>query len=273
LIFFIYSEKKDCENCRYEQNLLRAKDELESTLDVKIVKLQNSHLKRVYDFNHHESALVFIRKGIPLLYPDDGEDDANEIFEFFSQYREPVVKELDDTNFEHLTQASTGSTTGDWLIQFYDSKCVDCNRLIATWETVGARLKTRMNVAKVNSGTKGIQTGKRFKIDTNLPTFLLLRQGKIYRYNLKKYDIESFVGFATSWFAQISPEKVPVPKTAFDMVLETVVLKLKDIPAIKENPIIIVGLASFSFLLIFIVLLSRNRKPAEGEVKVSKKQK
>lgn len=247
--------------------MTKAKEELESSLDVNIIKLQNSHLKRIYDFNNRDTSIVFIRKGVPLLYPNDSEDSANEIFEFFNQYRDPIVKELDDTNFEHLTQASTGATTGDWLIQFYDNKCVDCNRLTATWETVGAQLKTRMNVARVNVGTKGIQTGKRFKIDTNLPTFMLLRQGKIYRYNLKKYEIESFVGFATSWYNQISPEKVPVPKTAFDNVLETVVSKLKDIPAIKENPIILIGFASFSFLLILIILFSRMRSSKEDERK------
>jgi hypothetical protein len=32
-------------------------------------------------------------------------------------YAEVVV--LDSKNFEHLTQASTGATTGDWLIKFY----------------------------------------------------------------------------------------------------------------------------------------------------------
>lgn len=26
---------------------------------------------------------------------------------------------LDSGNFEHLTQAATGSTTGDWLVKFY----------------------------------------------------------------------------------------------------------------------------------------------------------
>mmetsp|Transcript_30725 Transcript_30725/g.38017 ORF Transcript_30725/g.38017 Transcript_30725/m.38017 type:complete len:87 (+) Transcript_30725:28-288(+) len=30
----------------------------------------------------------------------------------------PVVRELTDLNFEHDTQATTGSTTGDWLILF-----------------------------------------------------------------------------------------------------------------------------------------------------------
>lgn len=31
--------------------------------------------------------------------------------------RDPIVKELGDNNFEHLTQASTGGTTGDWFIK------------------------------------------------------------------------------------------------------------------------------------------------------------
>lgn len=28
----------------------------------------------------------------------------------------PVVKELNDDSFEHLTQVATGATTGDWLV-------------------------------------------------------------------------------------------------------------------------------------------------------------
>jgi hypothetical protein len=30
-----------------------------------------------------------------------------------------AVVELTDATFEHLTQASSGSTTGDWFIEFY----------------------------------------------------------------------------------------------------------------------------------------------------------
>lgn len=242
---------------------MTAREELESTLDVKVLKLQSSHLQRVYDYHKRDAALVFVRQGIPLLYPNDEPDTAEHIFEFFNQYRDPVVKELDDSTFEHLTQASTGATTGDWLIQFYDNKCVDCNRLTATWESVGAKLKTRMNVARVNKGMKGTQTAKRFKVE-NVPEFILLRQGKVYRYNLKKYDIDTFVGFATDWYRQISAERVPVPKSAFDAVLETVVERLKDIKLIKDNPIILVGLASFGFLFILILLFSRSKKPKES---------
>lgn len=34
----------------------------------------------------------------------------------FSENKEPTVKELTDDTFEHLTQASSGATTGDWFV-------------------------------------------------------------------------------------------------------------------------------------------------------------
>lgn len=34
----------------------------------------------------------------------------------FTSNKEPVVKELTDETFEHLTQAASGATTGDWFI-------------------------------------------------------------------------------------------------------------------------------------------------------------
>lgn len=39
-----------------------------------------------------------------------------EILATFTKNKEPVVKELTDDTFEHLTQASSGATTGDWFV-------------------------------------------------------------------------------------------------------------------------------------------------------------
>ena len=36
--------------------------------------------------------------------------------EWIHEVRERVTRTLDDKSFEHDTQASTGSTTGDWFI-------------------------------------------------------------------------------------------------------------------------------------------------------------
>lgn len=61
-----------------------------------------------------DSAVVFFRHGVPLLF--EGNINAEEIYRKFDQNRTPTVKELTDDSFEHLTQAATGATTGDWLI-------------------------------------------------------------------------------------------------------------------------------------------------------------
>jgi Thioredoxin len=252
--------------------LVSLREEFESTFDGQVFKLENSQLQRIYDFQKGDAALVFLRKGVGILYPADGRDSPEEIFEFFNDNREPIVKELDDNNFEHLTQASTGSTTGDWLVQFYDNQCIDCNRLTATWETVGAKLKMRMNVARVNRLTKGIQTAKRFKVQ-NAPEFILVRQGKYYRFNLKKYDVESFVGFATSWFNRVAAEKVVAPETPFENLVNFTVLKLKELskmPILNEN-LLPIAIGIPLLLLVLIFMCRRKAAPAPQKKSSSKK--
>lgn len=44
--------------------------------------------------------------------------------------------------------------------------------MAALWETVGALLKNRVNVARVNKDTVGVQTGKRFRVNET-PDFIL----------------------------------------------------------------------------------------------------
>ncbi|KAJ8880142.1 hypothetical protein PR048_016605 [Dryococelus australis] len=137
------------------------------------------------------------------------------ILHTFVDNKEPTVRELSDDDFEHLTQASSGATT------VKTSDCVDCRRLQARWEAVGGKVKTRMNVARVNKQTTGAATSRRFDI-RSVPAFLLLRQGKMYRYNIPNYDVPSFVAFATDWYKNARMEVVPVPKSPFE--LEYVVL-------------------------------------------------
>jgi hypothetical protein len=43
---------------------------------------------------------------------------------------EGEVVDLNLSNFEHLTQASTGATTGDWLVKFYAPWFVTSFRLV-----------------------------------------------------------------------------------------------------------------------------------------------
>nr|CAH7769116.1 unnamed protein product [Callosobruchus chinensis] len=101
---------------------------------------------------------------------------------------------------------------GDWYVLFYTQECVECVRLQARWETVGAQLKSRLNVARVNSATTGAATARRFSV-FNVPEFILFKQGKLYRYHLHKYDVNSLVDFALKLYKNINSENVPLPKS------------------------------------------------------------
>lgn len=89
-------------------------DELRESLGCGVVKAQNSQMIRIYNPYDKEPSLVYFRRGIPLLY--DGHISGDEITQTLVDNQEPVVKELSDYTFEHLTQASTGATTGDWFV-------------------------------------------------------------------------------------------------------------------------------------------------------------
>lgn len=47
-------------------------------------------------------------------FSDEIIDDL--ILHTFTYNKDPAVKELNDDNFEHLTQAASGATTGDWFV-------------------------------------------------------------------------------------------------------------------------------------------------------------
>lgn len=102
-----------------------------------------------------------------------GAADEDEILETLMQWREPCTQDLTDTTFEHLTQAASGATTGDWLIFFHRDDCGEsCDRLYATLETVACRFKGRSNVAKINRFSTGSVTGRRLGI-SEVPSLVL----------------------------------------------------------------------------------------------------
>ncbi|KAJ9585831.1 hypothetical protein L9F63_020533 [Diploptera punctata] len=246
--------KKDCEQCdNYENELIHLREDLVDTLNAWVVKAVNSQLVRLYNPNK-EPALVFFRHGIPLLY--DGPINDDMILHTFTENKEPAVKELSDDNFEHLTQAASGATTGDWFIMFYSTDCVECQRLQARFEAVGAKLRTRMNVARVNKHTTGAVTARRFGV-WEVPSFILFRQGNMYRYTIHKYDVVSFVSFVTDWYKNARKEKVPVPKNEVDDFLQMVVDYLRDNPWIWK---IGFGSVGFTILSIFIIISKLKAK-------------
>ncbi|XP_017139676.1 uncharacterized protein LOC108154079 isoform X2 [Drosophila miranda] len=213
----MYICKNNCEGClEYETTVSLIQNDLKEALGAMVVQAHESNLVGIYDPTK-EPALVYYRHGIPILY--HGNIIEDQIVEFFNDNKEPAVKELSDENFEHLTQASSGATTGDWFIFFYSADCVLCQRLYAIWESVGGKLRQKFNIARMNRLETGISTAKRLGI-LGSPEFIFIRQGKMYRYIAKTYRPEDFVQFAELGYLESPSQMVPEPPSVISLFFD-----------------------------------------------------
>ncbi|VVD01825.1 thioredoxin domain-containing protein [Leptidea sinapis] len=270
--------KPNCKECNELEKIIdNLRDEFEQQLNAFSVKATNSHLARLYSPNK-EPAIVFFRHGVPLLYY--GNPNEGEIYGYFEKNQSPAVKELTDKIFEHLTQAATGATTGDWFVMFYGASCVECQRLHAVWESVGASLRGKVNVARVDSNLAGALTAKRFKV-TTLPAFLFFRLGKVYRYDLPNYDVKSFITFAQDWYRNVKGDAVPLLSSPFDELVDWSVEFIKysiafGLDILTRHPWIWqIGVVGFGLVAITaLIALVKARKPKQTKsVKKDKKKK
>lgn len=123
----------------------------------------------------------------------------------------------------------------------YSSDSIECQRLQARWETVGAKLKNRVNVARINRHIGGSMTARRFSINQS-PTFILyvllfftflfkmfwisksilrltlfvifrLRRGVMYKYTSSDFTVESFLKFVEEDYKLTVKIPVPEPKS------------------------------------------------------------
>ncbi|XP_076309575.1 protein disulfide-isomerase A5 isoform X1 [Tachypleus tridentatus] len=213
-----------CVECVEAEALLTSiHPELDEALGVKVVKLTDqTDLEREYGIKKKPS-LLFLREKIPSLY--DGEFETSALFHWIGTNKNPAVKYLDDTSFEHLTQAATGATTGDWLTVFTDLTCEKGQALLAILEATAGSLKGRVNVAKINK-EKSPELVERFHV-TKCPEILFFHHGKMYSYNLDKIDISSLKIFGEGWYKNSKAVPVPVQKTYFDRMTEGIANYLK----------------------------------------------
>jgi protein disulfide-isomerase-like protein len=119
---------------------------------------------------------------------------------------------LDTKNFEHLTQASTGSTTGDWLIEFYAPWCGHCKKLEPIYDQLAENLKGDINVAKVDV-TQNRELGTRFEIK-GFPTIKFLSKGKVYTFKGRR-TVEDITEFCKGGYQINVPEDVKPPMGIF----------------------------------------------------------
>ena len=197
---------------------------------------------------------------------------------------------LNSKNFEHLTQVSTGATTGDWFIKFYAPWCGHCKRLQPTWEELARKLKDEdayVNVASVDV-TANPEFGRRFDI-RGYPTLLFFSKGKMYSYKGAR-DVTSLYNYATGGFQSQGYNLIPSPATVWgDIVKLTREIHYEGKLLIKEFPnrkpseqfivvSLIIFLASVLGILLFILVatippsnqtLQKKRKRRESHTSSS----
>uniref|UniRef100_A0A7S2V1W0 Thioredoxin domain-containing protein n=1 Tax=Fibrocapsa japonica TaxID=94617 RepID=A0A7S2V1W0_9STRA len=126
---------------------------------------------------------------------------------------------LDNDSFEHLTQASTGATTGDWFVEFYAPWCGHCKRLTPVWEEIATELKGTVNVAKVD-GTQNRKLLKRFGV-SGFPTLKFFHHGKMYSYKGAR-TAEALTEFVKAGYAEQDGEAVPPPPSFWSEFVEAI---------------------------------------------------
>jgi hypothetical protein len=118
-------------------------------------------------------------------------------------------------NFEHLTQAATGATSGDWLVKFCKSSVSRCSRVESTWQKLAVQLAAsreakglpRINVAAVDTSDSAWLT-KRFGI-TSVPVVLLFKGGVMYSFHGGGFSVDRLMQFAERDYEHSSRMLVP----------------------------------------------------------------
>mmetsp|Transcript_25744 Transcript_25744/g.36324 ORF Transcript_25744/g.36324 Transcript_25744/m.36324 type:complete len:235 (-) Transcript_25744:150-854(-) len=141
-----------------------------------------------------------------------------------------TIVTLDDANFEHETQASTGSTTGSWFILFKAKRCRYCAKVQPEFERLASPLDEEFEQESMLE-KHGIVLGQidvpsnrdttvRFGV-RGFPTFIYLHQGTLYRYTGER----TYVAMKEWLLSSDKGEGEPIPQPL--SALETFVASIK----------------------------------------------
>jgi len=260
------------ERCEeFEGELASVREDLVEILegDGWVVKAVGSQIITHLSFTPSVPVIVMFRSGLPVLY--DGPANEEVLLEVLTQAKEPGVQELTDNSFEHLTQAATGATTGDWFVLFFTDECMLCHKLTAGLETLGCKFRGRVNVARINKQTYGEKTGRRFELGLdNNPNIIYFRLGKMYKYTLEKYDPESMTNFINGFYKNYPAESIPLPKTPFDDLVQLCVDYLKEYPFLVGGCLMVPIIMLLGF---WYLMRSEEDKPRKSKKKKDKSDK
>jgi len=169
---------------------------------------------------------------------------------------------LNDDSFEHLTQASTGATTGDWLVLMTkDKKCSECEKIEKELKNVATLKKGFMNVAKLVTKLSPI-TLRRFGVSKK-PILIYFHLGMQWTYkgDMKK---DKIIDFISGDFAQQNGRRVVSPLDSIDIWKEDFMKELeaaykeKRLP--KNNVLLILSVGLLAGLMVVLGFITSKNK-------------
>ena len=163
------------------------------------------------------------------------------------------VVPLNDATFEHQTQASTGMTTGSWLVFFKAKRCPHCNKLMPHYEKLSQDedILERGILLSTLDVADSPHTTNRFMI-RGFPTLIFLHKKQLYHFDGKR-DYESLKEFLLGGFEQSQTQAIPpIPSTVeyYVKLSQAIVLELKDAALGKS------GMAGYAIIVLVAALMS-----------------
>ncbi|CAL8087209.1 unnamed protein product [Calicophoron daubneyi] len=131
---------------------------------------------------------------------------------------------LNDANFEHDTQATTGGTTGDWLVIFDELT----DSAVKVYDGLSLSVRAKGLSLGVIDPKKSSRTAKRFGISSRSGEsieVILLRHSRLYRFGgpIKRSDFDDILNFATKEYQAHPQSVIPRPRMVFDEVVDWLV--------------------------------------------------
>ncbi|KJE96953.1 hypothetical protein CAOG_07195 [Capsaspora owczarzaki ATCC 30864] len=127
--------------------------------------------------------------------------------------------------FEDRTQATSGATTGDWLVLLASNEAIQSKHIQTLWQDVASRLWQRINVATV-AADEMPETAARLQHTAGSHQVLLLRFGRAFRYR-GKMEADALVDFATKHYASAAQFVIPEPPSMLHKLQHAIVTNIR----------------------------------------------
>ncbi|OQR77071.1 hypothetical protein BIW11_07352 [Tropilaelaps mercedesae] len=219
----VVSKRSGCPSCeRYEQILQDNLKEMEDMYQCSLTIVRdNDEIVKRYGIDQ-VPRVMFFREGIPAIY-NSAELLPSDLLYWVHKARDARVQILDDTIFEHLTQATSGATTGDWLVAFVSQ---ETPALRAKFEGVQATFMGHATNVAIVDYVKNLNLKKRFAIEQDVVLFF--KRGIMYRFIGTKWDAKALVDFVAQTHHHVKAESIPLESSTFDYFLDTSVRLVRE---------------------------------------------